>query len=504
MRVSLREALSERRQSPQPYPPGRFEGRGIVICAGGPRYFTCAWVLISLLRGVYRVDLPIQVWHLGRREISEEMRLLLEGLQVEVVDAEAVVARFPARIAGGWPLKPYAIAHSRFREVLYLDSDTVPLAPPLQVFDWAGYREHGLQMWPDVIDLKSSNPIWDIVGLEPRDCTSVEAGVLVVDKQRVWNILDVAVLLNGHAEEIYGPIYGDKDTFLLSALLAGRCPVMIPHRPFVFGFSDLVQRDPVGDPFVHHRTGSKWHLTGANYPLALDTLTPHCEQALAELRRRWNGTIFHAPERSQRALAEEMRLRGADHRYEHGVSRARRIELLPGGRVGEGRAQLEQHWSVVERDGVLVLQFFSVDGLAVELTQSGDGRWEGYPTRNLAFSVRLVENAARRALPHEDCERISPSAMDWIKILLDASQFAAGFDAERARQLCAALSLLNERFDDIPEGLDAQLAEAPVPWQRALTDLSGSLAAQRDARIALTKRAAYPSGYDPRGYDRVP
>lgn len=43
----------------EPYPQGRYEGRGIVICAGGARLFTCAWVLIGILRRVVGCKLPI-------------------------------------------------------------------------------------------------------------------------------------------------------------------------------------------------------------------------------------------------------------------------------------------------------------------------------------------------------------------------------------------------------------------------------------------------------------
>src|SRR5262245_56338271 len=69
MTEALLQTLNERRGRPRSCPQGRFDGRGIVICAGGPRYFTCAWVLISVLRHVHRVALPIQVWHLGRSEM---------------------------------------------------------------------------------------------------------------------------------------------------------------------------------------------------------------------------------------------------------------------------------------------------------------------------------------------------------------------------------------------------------------------------------------------------
>src|SRR4030095_3978936 len=101
MQGELRERLSKRLAAPPPYPHERFSGRGVVTCAGGTRYFTCVWVLIWVLRRVHRCSLPIQVWHLGRAEMSEGMRLVLEAEGVEVVDAQTVVSRHPARVSGG-------------------------------------------------------------------------------------------------------------------------------------------------------------------------------------------------------------------------------------------------------------------------------------------------------------------------------------------------------------------------------------------------------------------
>jgi hypothetical protein len=219
MQDALRHRLDERLASPRAFPDGRFSGRGIVTCAGGPRYFTCVWVLIWVLRYVHRTSLPIQVWHLGVAEMSAGMRALLEEEGVEVINAETVIGRHPARVCGGWPLKPYAIMHSRFQEVLYLDADTIPFSDPVAVFGWEIYRAAGLLLWPDVLDLKAENPIWEKVGLAPRACISVESGVLAVDKARAWSVLDIAVLLNEHWEELYSLIYGDKDSFLLSCRL---------------------------------------------------------------------------------------------------------------------------------------------------------------------------------------------------------------------------------------------------------------------------------------------
>src|SRR6202030_813583 len=204
--------------------------------------------------------------------------------------------------------------------------------------------------------------------------------------------------------------------------------------------------------FLHHRTGSKWNLFEPNRPLAVAALMPHCEQALAELRQRWNGVVFHVPERPQRARAEEAPLAATRHfHYQTWTAEGRRLELLPSGRVGEGRSALEQHWAVIERDGVLVLQFFSATRLTVELTASDDGSWHGRSVTPTTFAARLIDERVRRSWPHDGSERVAFSAAEWMTSLLEPSPFAAGFDAGLARELGAALSLINNRFDDVPE-----------------------------------------------------
>ena len=418
------------------------------------------------------------------------MRLLLEEEDVEVVDAESVLHQYPAKVGGGWPLKPYAIAQSRFREVLFLDADTVPLLAPDVILDWDIFRRSGLLFWPDIIDLREGNPIWATLNLEPRSCTSVDSSVIAIDKDRAWNALDLAILLNEHWQEVYQFLHGDKDTFLLASILAGGAHQMIEHRPFSPDF-DLVQRDPEGTPIFHHRTSSKWKLFGSNSPLVDAALSPHCEQALAELRRRWSGAIFHPPERSAVARAHEATLIAARRfHYEVDGGDHRSIELLPAGVVGEGRAENEQHWAVIERDGGIVLQFFSGARLAVELLRRADGSWQGCSLGDPGFEAKLIAACEWRTWPHANAQPIGRSAGEQVAALLDPALFAPGFDLEVRQELQAAFALLNRLFDDVPEQLTSTIAALRLPrsWEGALEELARDLAARRDARKALARR----------------
>jgi Mannosyltransferase putative len=504
MQSSLDQAIESRRFSPAQCPKDRFEGRGIVICAGGTRYFTCAWVLISVLRRVYQTTLPIQVWHLGRREMSEEMQILLAEEGVEVVDADAVLARYPARLVGGWPLKPYAIAHSRFREVLYLDADTIPLVDPQQAFGWETYRDNGLLLWPDIVDIKATNPIWGRLGLEPVDRISIDSGVLLADKIRAWDVLDLAIAMNEFSGELYRLIHGDKDTFLLSTMLLNRPFGLIPHRPFQFEW-DMVQRDPAGDPFLHHRCGGKWLLTLPNRPLCAPAMMPACEAALAELRERWSGYVFHAPERSARALDEEARLKALRKVSVEAVGDPVRVlDLLPGSRVGAGR-ELEQHWAVIDRADALCLQFYRDQEPIATLAQRQGGIWHGlgWEPGSEIILKELAGDAVRVRPMHGDAPR---RVDDLVAALVQPAWFAAGYDAELAAAIATALSLLNDAFDAVPEEIARWAASLPMPeaWRQAFEQLVQDLAMRRDRRMTMLPgdQNRRPRALDPGHYGR--
>jgi hypothetical protein len=501
----LAEIVTAQLANPPVYPAQRFAGRGIVICAGGPRYFTCAYLLLHMLRRALACTLPVQIWHLGASELSPAMRGLLADQGAEIIDAATLVERHPARINNGWALKPYAVLHSRFAEVLSLDADAIPLVNPAQVFDWPEYADTGALFWPDRVDVAAENPVWAALGLAPRRKIGFETGQFVVDKSRSWHSLALTVALNNQSEQLYRMIHGEKDSFLLSFLLTGQIFHRIAGRPLFFD-SDLIQRDPAGAPFIHHRTFSKFVFAGPNRPMFGDTLTPAADAALADLRAGWTGIVFHPPAMSEAAGAMAQKMAGQTFIYHTSGAGSRDLHFREDFQIGTGAAEFEQHWAIIERDGALVLQLFSATRLAIELHPQGDGSWHG-STLFAAFSARLVAKEADVTMPFAASRRAVMPAAALIAALIKAAGLGAGFDQGTFEELTAALALLNRGHDDVPEALRQLLKAGPLApaWGSALQRLAATLAAARDHRLAAT--AHIPAPIDllrPGFYDRVP
>ena len=372
----LKADLAAAADSEPPYPEDRFEGRGIVICAGGARLFTCAWITIALLRRHLKCDLPIEVWHLGPQEMGPAMRGLLEELGAHTVDALEVARRHPVTVLGGWELKPYAVMHSRFREVLLLDADNVPIQHPGFLFETPEYVESGALFWPDIVRLSRDNEVWAVGGLDYRDMPSFESGQLVIDKSRCWSALGLTHWINQRSDEFYRFLHGDKDTFLLAWLKLGRPFHLVRHQPKLLDGA-ICQRGLDGRPLFQHRNHAKWILDGDNPRIAGFQLEDECRALLEELACEWDGRVFAPPDRSADARAVEAELATIrEFDLVRVSSDERRIMLLPDHRV-RSSVGAERYWHVADGPAGMELRIEGLGLRVCALLRGPDGRWSG-------------------------------------------------------------------------------------------------------------------------------
>lgn len=388
-------------RSAPPYPADRFGGRGIVMAAGGPRHFTNAWVTLNVLRRVVGCTLPVQLWYLGPDEMSAQMIELLRPLDVECVDAFEVRRRHPVRRLGGWECKPYAIIHSPFREVIWLDTDNSPLVDPSFLFSEPEYERTGALFWPDLYRLAQDHPIWAICRVPWRYEPEFESGQIVLDKARCWNALQLTMHLNERSDFYYQYVWGDKETFHMAWRMLEQPYAMTPSPSrMAVGYwsqapaTDLgcwtqFQHDFASRPIFHHRTSTgKWNLLGENLRFLGFPFDAFCQEALAELRERWDGRVKSAPRPLRPARTEAEIVAASPFRYIRRATDERTLELLPDGLIGAGAAAAERSWRLEQHEGGTTLLLDGEYGVICRLRLDDDGIWRG---RWLQFEQMPIE-----------------------------------------------------------------------------------------------------------------
>jgi alpha 1,2-mannosyltransferase len=246
--------------------PCNFEGKGIVICAGGINYFTCCWVLVNILRREQKCTLPIQVWYVGN-ELTQGAINALREIDVRCYNFLDYEKNIELK---GWMLKPLAIKLSSFKEVLYLDADNIPAVNPEFLFQTPEYEDSGAVFWPDFWETDSNNQIWEIIGCKSVPMKEQESGQLLINKEKCWKELNLAVYFNRNSNIYYSLLLGDKDTFRFAWLALKSNFYFISHEVASCGQVDfdgmflgntMVQHTPDGRMCFLHRNLLKWHLT---------------------------------------------------------------------------------------------------------------------------------------------------------------------------------------------------------------------------------------------------
>lgn len=373
-------------EGPCRYPKSRFSGSGIVICAGGRTYFTCAWVLVNLLRRL-GCRLPIEVWYRTRHEMNDEMHSLLE--RTEGVRCMNAAEHGPACRLDGWEVKPYAIIHSSFEDVLFLDCDNVPTRDPGAMFDEEAYRRHGAVFWPDrwmgegdPDHLRTLLPqAWEACDVERRDEPEFESGQLLVNKRRCWRALQLTMFLNEHSSFFYRWLLGDKDTFHMAWRRIGQSYAMPMIRPRQDSGDGpvLYQHDFQGRCLFQHRNQDKWDYDGGNIRIPGFVHEELCFELLDRLRRHWDGVVRRYPDdftRRERAAVEKI-LAQRVFRYATNGSGLRLIEMKRTFEVGLGRSRWETAWEVEQRPRGVSLTLHNGKRKMCVLDQKGRDTWRG-------------------------------------------------------------------------------------------------------------------------------
>ncbi len=412
--VEQQRQLAERIATLDDTPPP-FRDRGIVTAIGGG-HIAGGWVFLSLLRQIHRCRLPVEIWYLGDDDLAPPLRAEFERFDVTFVDASRDERLSGQRPANGWELKASAIVLSRFAEVLWLDADLIPLIDPTALFDDPHYHWTGALFWPDIRRVNRFNPIWTIAGTTPTDGPEFETGIVVLDKRRHWPELQLTLHFNRQSSFYYRYLIGEKDTFQIAWRLRDAPRALPAHHPEIAHGSypgeaadqpelvGLWQHNFAGTRIALHQTDLCLVAWGRNPNVPDDPYTAERDEALAELRRIWNGDFGERPAPRLNGAAPTDVATIRHFAYLRPSIERRDLELLPDGQIGYGARAVERFWRVEDDGGSprLILSSRARDTCVLQLQD--DGRWRG--------NWLEYEQGSAELIPLSSNEHSDPTARD--------------------------------------------------------------------------------------------
>ena len=364
------------------FPPKTYEHeRGIVVGAGGAKYFGCGFACFHILRKL-GCELPVEFWYLDEYEMDNNMKNICDIFGIKHVNATQYCKdhNINPRILAGWELKPLSTLYSSFKEVLYLDADNIPAKDPTYLFDLPQYRELGAIFWPDLSPHKRKEWLpaicWENVGLEYRDEVDFETGQYLINKEKCLKELNLTMWMNEHSDWFYKFVYGDKSTFHL-AWRKCESKYVIPSRKAAWRHPCILQYDTNGSLVFQHACQGKELMFDGKGPT--NHLNHHLITEAKQIRDKyWSGIIYSWQEMNQQEKEYAQSIIGK-YNYERVNLGSRVLELLDDGEVGEGKAKCERRWSVRIIDNVLTIIVIGAAHKDSEIAMflakdSGDGK----------------------------------------------------------------------------------------------------------------------------------
>lgn len=199
--------------------------------------------------------LKAELWY-RRGEVREAVLQQLKTLDVQPMMFEYYVDSVQLEPAcWNWQhmllqLKPLAIIHSGFAEVLYVDTTVAFLRDPSYLFEHETYRLKGTVFWPSLWRASALNPVWGILGVDADSSFEQDSSVILVNKAVAWEALQYSVAM--YIEYFLKMVPGDTDMLRMAWLTRRVVFHAVGAVPTVVGTMDPASGKVCGHSLQQH------------------------------------------------------------------------------------------------------------------------------------------------------------------------------------------------------------------------------------------------------------
>ena len=173
-------------------PQNIFSGRGVVMLSGGEKlqYAATSLGMLQLLGS----RLPVELWMLNHTSTKEDWcaELAIQGVACRFISDYVQNATEIFEFAHQHTA--LALLFSSFAEILYLDSDTMPVKNPDNIFDSEAYTNTGAVLWPDFWKPTESPWTHYITGFSNQvqnkvsKYSTIDSTLMLWNKRKHWKV----------------------------------------------------------------------------------------------------------------------------------------------------------------------------------------------------------------------------------------------------------------------------------------------------------------------------
>uniref|UniRef100_H3GDJ2 Nucleotide-diphospho-sugar transferase domain-containing protein n=1 Tax=Phytophthora ramorum TaxID=164328 RepID=H3GDJ2_PHYRM len=275
--LKAKEAVSKALLPGVTLPRVQGDGKGTkgIVMVVYPKMVPSAYASIRALREVLRCELPIELWYRPKEMLGAPGSMAPLQQLAAMADGRISFQEIDDKKATGFSAKVFAIYHSFFDQMLFLDSDNVPVRDPNFLFETIEYLETGAVFWPDfwhprhtIFNIHGQSLVWELLDQPFVNMFEQESGQLVIDRRRHAAALELVKFYTFHTPnhlKTFELVHGDKDLFRLAWLKLKSPFHMIDTPPAVAGKAlnnsfcgmTMVQHDANGEVLFLHRNTRK-------------------------------------------------------------------------------------------------------------------------------------------------------------------------------------------------------------------------------------------------------
>lgn len=223
-----------------------------IVYVSGKSYYWLTMLSIKYVRDILKDKTPIEIFVPFKEKKDHHCnKISLVFPNVKCSYFSDYLSYSQLYNLAGYQYKSLAMLLTSFNEILYLDSDNIPIVSVESMFQNPNYLKNGFVSWPDFWKRSTNYKFYAMSGIErfadPISSTpSVEAGQVLINKQTHLKTLLLAYYYNYYGPGYFYPLFsqgfpgeGDKETFYLASRVTGEDSYLITgHKTKSFGYKN--------------------------------------------------------------------------------------------------------------------------------------------------------------------------------------------------------------------------------------------------------------------------